>query len=252
MSSQTKTPKIQLDATLVDTSTTQTLTGKTVNGVVLDATGAATSYLDKTGNYSTPASGGSATTNALNSAGTTVNVSAAAIPTTGQVLTATSGTAATWQTPSGGGSYWDNTYQVSGSDFTTSSTTLVNITGLVTGTLAASAVFEFEAVLLVVNAFYNKLKFGVNCTGTSSTAQALYIAQTSNGAAAVDTTVDLATVTTLGFNSTSPDNIPTVMIIKGTFQTGTGSPAFSIMLAKPSMNAPYIKIGSILKIKRLV
>ena len=33
---------------------TETLTNKTVNGVVLDATGAATSYLDKTGSYSTP------------------------------------------------------------------------------------------------------------------------------------------------------------------------------------------------------
>lgn len=39
---------------------------------------------------------------ALRSATTTVNVSSATAPTTGQVLTATSGTAATWQTPSGG------------------------------------------------------------------------------------------------------------------------------------------------------
>lgn len=40
----------------------------------------------------------------LVSATTTVNVSSATAPTSGQVLTATSGTAATWQTPSGGGS----------------------------------------------------------------------------------------------------------------------------------------------------
>lgn len=40
---------------------------------------------------------------ALRSATTTVNVAAATAPTNGQVLTATSGTAATWQTPSGGG-----------------------------------------------------------------------------------------------------------------------------------------------------
>jgi hypothetical protein len=38
---------------------------------------------------------------ALKSATTTVNVSSATAPTSGQVLTATSGTAATWQTPSG-------------------------------------------------------------------------------------------------------------------------------------------------------
>lgn len=40
---------------------------------------------------------------ALRSATTTVDVSASSAPTAGQVLTATSGTAATWQTPSGGG-----------------------------------------------------------------------------------------------------------------------------------------------------
>jgi hypothetical protein len=40
---------------------------------------------------------------ALTSATTTVSVSSATAPTTGQVLTATSGTAATWQTPSSGG-----------------------------------------------------------------------------------------------------------------------------------------------------
>ena len=39
---------------------------------------------------------------ALKSATTNVNVSSATAPTTGQVLTATSGTTATWQTPSGG------------------------------------------------------------------------------------------------------------------------------------------------------
>jgi hypothetical protein len=47
-------------------------------------------------------------TNALQSATTTINVSSATAPSAGQVLTATSGTAATWQTPSGGGgsSFW--------------------------------------------------------------------------------------------------------------------------------------------------
>lgn len=51
------------------------------------------------------ASGGTAdSTKALQSATTTVNVSAATAPTSGQVLTATSSTAATWQTPAGGSS----------------------------------------------------------------------------------------------------------------------------------------------------
>lgn len=45
-------------------------------------------------------------TNALKSATTTVDVSAATAPTSGQVLTATSGTAATWQTPASASGAW--------------------------------------------------------------------------------------------------------------------------------------------------
>lgn len=41
----------------------------------------------------------------ISSTTTNVDTSAATAPTTGQVLTATSGTTATWQTPSGGGGY---------------------------------------------------------------------------------------------------------------------------------------------------
>ena len=52
--------------------------------------------------------GTAAKTNALNSATTVVNVSSATAPTVGQVLTATNGTAATWQTPSGGGATLSN------------------------------------------------------------------------------------------------------------------------------------------------
>ena len=47
--------------------------------------------------------GTAAKANALNSATTVVNVSSSSAPTVGQVLTATSGTAATWQTPAPGG-----------------------------------------------------------------------------------------------------------------------------------------------------
>ena len=51
----------------------------------------------------TSVSGNSGNTDALQSATTTVNVVSATAPSTGQVLTATSSTAATWQTPSSGG-----------------------------------------------------------------------------------------------------------------------------------------------------
>ena len=52
--------------------------------------------------------GTAAKTNALNNTTASVDVSASAAPTTGQILTATSGTAATWQTPSGGGATLSN------------------------------------------------------------------------------------------------------------------------------------------------
>ena len=61
-------------------------------------TGSGTSSGTNTGDQTT-VSGSSGSTNALNSASTTVNVSSATAPTAGQVLTATSSTAATWQTP---------------------------------------------------------------------------------------------------------------------------------------------------------
>jgi len=51
----------------------------------------------------TTVSGNSGSTNALKSATTTVDVVSATAPTTGQVLTATDSTHATWQTPSAGG-----------------------------------------------------------------------------------------------------------------------------------------------------
>lgn len=47
--------------------------------------------------------GGGGPATSLDTTGAAVDVSASAPPTTGQVLTATSATTATWQTPSGGG-----------------------------------------------------------------------------------------------------------------------------------------------------
>ena len=52
------------------------------------------------GNIVATGTNAATTTDALESATTTVNTSSATAPTTGQVLTATSSTAATWQTPS--------------------------------------------------------------------------------------------------------------------------------------------------------
>lgn len=63
--------------------------------------------------------GKSAKTDALNSATTVVNVAAATAPTTGQVLTATDSTHATWQTVSGGQTLVTKVVAASGGDYTT-------------------------------------------------------------------------------------------------------------------------------------
>jgi hypothetical protein len=75
------------DFTSADASFTDPVLGTPTSGVLTNCTGTATGLT-------------SGITNALASATTTVNVSSATAPTAGQVLTATSGTAATWQTPS--------------------------------------------------------------------------------------------------------------------------------------------------------
>lgn len=86
--------------------------GTPTSGVATNLTGTATGLT-------------SGITNALKSATTTVDVSAATAPSSGQVLTATSGTAATWQTPSGG---------TGGLATTSASVTTADVTGVV-GTL---------------------------------------------------------------------------------------------------------------------
>ena len=99
-------------------------TATTIEGVTATGTGSpvlATSPTLVTPNLGTPSAGvatnltgtaasltaGTATVaNGLATSSSPVVVSAATAPTTGQVLTATSGTAATWQTPSSGGVTW--------------------------------------------------------------------------------------------------------------------------------------------------
>ena len=88
--------------TLVGRATTDTLTNKTLTSPTLTTPVLGTPSSGTLTNCTGTATGlTSGITNALKSATTTVDVSAATAPTSGQVLTATSWTAATWQTPSG-------------------------------------------------------------------------------------------------------------------------------------------------------
>lgn len=91
------TKRIQLQASGITTGTTRTLTVPDENGTITLNSGTQT-LVNKT---ITDASN-NVTASGLHTSSTTVNIVASA-PTAGQVLTATSGTAATWQTPAAGG-----------------------------------------------------------------------------------------------------------------------------------------------------
>ena len=94
---------------------------------------------------------------ALKSATTTVNVSASAAPTLGQVLTATGGTAATWQTPAVGGTVTSvsvvSANGLTGTVTTPTTTPTITLTTSVTGVLkgngtaisAATAGTDYQA-----------------------------------------------------------------------------------------------------------
>ena len=89
----------------------QTYTFPTTTSTLLATNGSAAA-LTSFPTFNQDTTGKSAKTDALNSATTIVNVSSATAPTNGQVLTATGGTAATWQTPTSGGANALGTYIV--------------------------------------------------------------------------------------------------------------------------------------------
>jgi hypothetical protein len=90
-------PTVSIDSTIVTLTGSQVMTNKTLTSAILTNP-----------NLNTPSGGNlvnctgipnAASADALSSATTTVNVSSSTAPTVGQTLTATSGTAATWQSP---------------------------------------------------------------------------------------------------------------------------------------------------------
>lgn len=90
--------------------------------------------------------GTATSTNALESATTTVNVSSATAPSSGQVLTATGSTTATWQTPSGGGSGNELDYVAKTSSTSITATTQGTADTIVTG---SSVAYDGSTVVMI-------------------------------------------------------------------------------------------------------
>jgi hypothetical protein len=142
-------------------------------------------------------------------------------------------------------------YKVSGSDATTTGTTLVDVTGLVTGTLSTSSNYEFEATLwCTTSAVTTGTKYGVNVTGTGSpAAYAVYIGAVTSTTGATTSTNALNTADATAFLTTSGAN--GMIVIRGIFVTGTGSPAFSIKHLKVTSGTSTVKVGSTLRIRKI-
>ncbi len=144
---------------VVGTTATQTLTNKTLTSPVINTPtgivkadvglGNVDNTSDASKNSATATltnktitdSTNNVTANSLRSATTSVDVATATAPSNGQVLTATSGTAATWQTPSGGAP-----------DATTTSKGLVQLSGDLSGTAASPQIAAGVIVDVDVNA----------------------------------------------------------------------------------------------------
>ena len=142
-------------------------------------------------------------------------------------------------------------YKVSGSDFTRTAQTLADITGLVTGTLSTGTTYEFEATLwCTTSAVTTGVEFGVNVAGTGSpAAQAVYTGAVTSTTGATTSTNALTTADATAFLTTSAAN--GCVIIRGTFETGTGTPTFSIQGLKVTSGTLTVKIGSTLRIRKM-
>ena len=104
----------------------------------------------------------------IRTATTAVSCSGATAPTAGQVLTATSGTAATWQTPAAsGGNYRQSVFAKISIDTTTTSTTWVDLISQAV-TITASGILIIHLTAAVSNSAVNKsVQFRVTVDGVS-------------------------------------------------------------------------------------
>lgn len=149
---------------------------------------------------------------------------------------------------------WSNLEYVTSSDATNATSGLVDITGLVTPTLALGATYEFEAVLFAsTSADTNGNKYAVHCSVAPSSLVAMFYGPTTTsinsqaGLLAGTSATNIAQGAYLTTASSSG-----VIIIKGYLVTsGFSSPVFSIRHLHQISGTSTVKRGSTLKIRKV-
>ncbi len=131
---------------------------------------------------------------------------------------------------------------------TTTGQSLVDITGLVSGTLTNSATYEIEAVLNVTNsADTNGQEFGIGAGGTGSAAVVnVILTGTTTTTAATAQTINAVATASSAMNSTSAAT--GTIIIKGFVTTrSTGTATISVTHLKPTSGTSSVNVGSVLR-----
>lgn len=145
-------------------------------------------------------------------------------------------------------------YFVTGSDFTTTNTgaSLIDITGLVTGTLVNSAWYEFEFNIGLLNgADANGMKIAIHGAGTGTAAAVFSTVVANTSAVASANTiainaVDTATIAIVTYSSGEGQ-----VTGKGRFRAASASIAtMSLQLVKVTGNTATCRVGSVLRIKK--
>lgn len=140
-------------------------------------------------------------------------------------------------------------YFVTGSDATTTGQSLVDITGMVSGTLSASTQYEVEIVIRAASSSAAGISVGIHVGGTGSPTVALIgttnSSSTAAGASIAINGVDTASTAGLVYASSAG-----AIVLKGFVTTGTGTATISVQHLKVTSGTSTIKVGSVLKIKK--
>lgn len=141
--------------------------------------------------------------------------------------------------------------QVTGSDATTTGQSLVDVTGL-SFSAAANTTYEVEAVLqCTTSAVVTGTEYGIQHTGTGSpSCQAAVWGSLTTTTAATSIINALNTADATAFLTGSAQT--GIILIKGIVVSGTGAGNITIRHLKVTSGTSTVKIGSVLKVRKLI